>query len=65
MPMLLLLSVVGTMNHKTGDNWCIMISISIVFASILPLFIFGAAMTMFTSKFSDPEVSSIVTLIII
>lgn len=57
LPMLLVLSIFGTLNHQKHDSWCIIINISIIISSSIPLVVYGIAFALYLRKFSDPEVS--------
>lgn len=57
LPMLLVLSIFGTLNHQKNDSWCIIINISIIISSSIPLIVYGIAFALYLRKFSDPEVS--------
>jgi hypothetical protein len=57
---LLLLSLFGTLNHKTGDSWCGVVYGAVIAASFLPLGVFGTAIYFYAERFWDPEVSKVV-----
>lgn len=55
LPLLLVLSLFGTLNHQPGqDSWCIIINLSILISSFVPLFVFCTAFAIYMKKFSDP-----------
>lgn len=60
--MLLVLSIFGTLNHQKDDSWCIIINVSIIISSSIPLIVYGIAFALYLRKFSDPEVSKKVRL---
>lgn len=51
---MLILSILGTLMHRKGDDWCSVVNFSLVFSSLLPLFVFGVAFGLYLKKFSDP-----------
>jgi hypothetical protein len=64
LPMLLILSIVGTLNHHQNDSWCIIINISIIVSSLIPLVVFGFAFALFLKKFSDSDVAKKVAVLL-
>jgi hypothetical protein len=62
LPMMLVLSMFGTLNHRADDSWCSIIKISIIISSSIPLIVFVIAFTFHIKKFSDDEVSTKVFL---
>lgn len=57
LPIMLVLSLFGTLNHRDGDAWCIIINISIIVSAYIPLIVYCIAFGLYLKKFSDPEVS--------
>lgn len=62
LPIMLVLSLFGTLNHMDGDGWCILINITIIVSAYTPLIVYCIAFGLYLKKFSDPEVSIKVTL---
>ena len=40
---MLLLSLFGTLYHKSDDGWCNVVTVAVVFSSFVPLVVFGVA----------------------
>lgn len=57
LPILLLLSLFGTLNHRDSDNWCLIINLTIIASAYIPLIVYCIAFALYLKKFSDPEVS--------
>lgn len=57
LPMLLVMSLFGTLNHRSGDSWCDIVIYCMFVSSMLPLIIFCIAFALYLKKFADPEVS--------
>jgi len=57
LPVLLLLALLGTLQHRLHDDWCTVVNFSLVTSSVLPLLVFGLAFGLYLKKFSDPEIS--------
>lgn len=57
LPLMLVLSIFGTLNHSSDDSWCLVISLSIIFSSFIPLIVYCTAFALYLKKFSDSEVA--------
>lgn len=54
LPIMLVLSLFGTLNHREGDSWCIIINLAIIVPAATPLIVYCIAFGLYLKKFSDP-----------
>ena len=52
----LVVTLIGSFQHRRGDTWCTAVATLIVVSSFLPLGVFGIAMYYYAGRFSDPDI---------
>lgn len=57
---MLVVSFVGTLDHKKNDSWCGYVTAMMVASSFIPFLIFAVAVFLFAKNFWDPEISKMV-----
>ena len=61
---LMVMTLVGTLQHKKGDHWCTVVATMVVLSSFVPLGVFGIAMYYYSGRFWDPDIPLAVIMVL-
>jgi Na+/melibiose symporter-like transporter len=53
---MMVVTLVGTFQHRKGDHWCTVVGLMVVLSSFVPLGVFGIAMYYYAGRFWDPDI---------